>query len=73
MSARARPREHGTPRCPVPGCDARRSREHLMCRPCWRAVPRVLRDEVWAAYRQESVLSERYLQAREAAIAAVSA
>jgi hypothetical protein len=75
MSARTRSRgERGPgPRCPVGDCDARRGREHLMCRSCWRLVPRVLRDEVWAAYREEGVLSERYLQARETAIAAVSA
>jgi hypothetical protein len=73
MTAQARSRGERGPRCPIADCDARRGRGHLMCRSCWRLVPKVLRDEVWAAYREEGVLSERYLQAREAAIAAVSA
>jgi hypothetical protein len=73
MSAPARSRLGGRgARCPVADCDARRGRDHLMCRSCWRLVSNVVRDEVWAAYREKGDLSERYLQAREAAIVAVS-
>lgn len=43
-----------------------------MCRPHWYSVPKLLRDEVWDSYRRDGVLSERYLEARDAAIKAAS-
>ena len=40
--------------CPVPGCGAGLRPGHLMCRPCWRNVPRKLQIAVnhsWTAFR----------------------
>lgn len=62
--------------CPVNECGARCTNVHtpdkLMCRTHWFQVPKGLRDEVWDAYRNEGVMSERYVEARDAAIKAVS-
>jgi hypothetical protein len=59
--------------CPVDGCEERHPRSLMMCRDHWFAVPKPLRDEVWESYRHEGVLSERYGEARDAAIAAATA
>lgn len=55
--------------CPVDGCTNRHKRHLLMCSAHWHALPKPLRDELWAAYRHDGVLSERYQAAREACIA----
>lgn len=55
-------------RCPVDGCTTTRGPGHFMCRPHWRGLPKPLRDEIWRAYRYESVLSEAYGNATDAAL-----
>jgi len=62
--------------CHVPDCRTPCAPAHLMCAPHWRAVPKPLQQAVWAHYRpgQEAdfaPLSEEYLDAAQAAIAAV--
>lgn len=37
--------------CPVPGCGERIDPTRMMCRRDWYAVPRPLRDRVWATWR----------------------
>jgi len=37
--------------CPVPGCDEEIDVSRLMCRHDWYAVPKPLRDRVWATWR----------------------
>jgi len=37
--------------CPVPGCGAEIDSSRLMCRHDWYAVPKPLRDGVWATWR----------------------
>jgi len=59
-------------KCPVPGCKARHPRNLLMCKPHWFKVPKHLRDEVWDSYKKDGVLSDRYIDARTAAIESVS-
>lgn len=56
--------------CPIDGCPNRHQTNRLMCRRHWFTVPLELRDEVWRAWREEGVSSERYREARDAAIAA---
>lgn len=58
--------------CPVPGCETFHPRNMLMCRSHWFRVPKPIRDEVWDSYRSEGILSERYGEARQAAIDAVT-
>lgn len=58
--------------CPIDGCTNRHARTKLMCRTHWYMVPKLLRDEVWDSYRRDGVFSERYLEARDAAIKAAS-
>jgi hypothetical protein len=41
----------GGGQCPVPGCDEQIDRSRLMCRRDWYAIPRPLRDRVWATWR----------------------
>lgn len=58
--------------CPVPDCEVTHSRRLLMCRDHWFSVPKPLRDELMRAYRRDGVLSEEYLNARQACIEAAS-
>lgn len=58
--------------CPVPGCETKHSRNLMMCKPHWFQVPKPIRDEVWRSFKGEGVLSDTYLDAREAAIGSVS-
>ena len=39
-------------RCPVEGCERSRQSSQLACRPHWYALPKDIRDAVWAGYRQ---------------------
>ena len=41
-----------THQCSVPGCGRSLPLDMLMCRAHWFRVPKALRDEVWAAWRQ---------------------
>lgn len=59
--------------CRVDGCSSTHARGQLMCRRHWLGLPKPLRDELWAAYRNEGVLSERYAAAAEACFAHWSA
>jgi hypothetical protein len=38
-------------RCPVPGCGTAIDTSRLMCRRDWYAVPKPLRDRVWATWQ----------------------
>jgi hypothetical protein len=38
--------------CPVDGCTASHPIEHVMCRTCWRLVPRNLRGPIWRAWER---------------------
>lgn len=40
-----------THECEADGCSAPCAREHFMCLPHWRMVPKAMRDEIWASYR----------------------
>ncbi len=42
---------HRAERCPVGGCGKQIDPSRLMCRGHWYAVPRQLRDQVWATWR----------------------
>lgn len=55
-----------TPWCPVPGCEAPRKVNQMMCRTHWFRVPKAVRDSVWATVRGDL---EKYLEARNEAIA----
>ena len=53
--------------CPAPDCTRTVIDNMLMCRNHWFRVPKGIRDEVWAAYREEPQ-SERHLAAIKAAV-----
>lgn len=55
--------------CPVEGCPRSRRTDQVMCRDCWRRVPRELRARIWSLWRNGA--SAEYLAARNAAIASV--
>lgn len=57
--------------CPVAGCGGGRLRWQVVCRACWRRLPRDLRDRI-AAHRDRA---EAHLRARagEAAVAWLAA
>lgn len=38
-------------RCPVPRCPTTIGRGKAFCKPHWFALPKPLRDQIWAAYR----------------------
>jgi hypothetical protein len=58
--------------CPVEGCEETHTRSKLMCISHWYSVPKDLRDELWRAYRSDGVLSDAYVEAMDACIAAAS-
>jgi hypothetical protein len=59
--------------CPVNGCPQHVSSRMLMCRYHWYAVPRPLRNAVWAAWRGgEGVGTPEHTVAIRAAIDAVN-
>jgi hypothetical protein len=60
-------------KCAAPECAVQVPTAKLMCGPDWAQVPKPLQQEVYAAWdRGRGVFSDRYAQAREAAIAAVT-
>jgi hypothetical protein len=65
-----------TRRCPVPGCGVSIEAGHLMCKPCWFAVPADQRAAVNRTYRAMRASQDkieavtRYRHAAEAAIEA---
>lgn len=38
-------------RCTALGCQKTRSADQVFCKPHWFKLPRLVRDEIWAAYR----------------------
>jgi hypothetical protein len=61
-------------RCAVPGCGQRIDISRLMCRDDWYAVPKLLRDRVWATWRSKSgVASAEHHQAVRMAVIASQA
>ncbi len=69
--------------CPVKGCTAHAKRNQLMCWPHWRRVPKPLNRAVFDTYADAAGrelggdalwhATQRYIQARDAAIAEVEA
>jgi len=58
-------------RCPVPGCGDLIDASRLMCRRDWYAIPKPMRDRVWATWRSgRGVLGSEHQQAVRLAIAA---
>jgi hypothetical protein len=59
-------------RCHAPGCDAPVPPKMFMCRQHWFALPKPLRDMIWATYRPGQEIkknpSREYLAAAKAAI-----
>jgi hypothetical protein len=43
-------------------CGQSKKPQQLLCRVCWSFLPKTLRDEVWAAYKEKAG-SERHLTA----------
>lgn len=56
-----------THRCHWPGCQRRVPPKMWGCRPHWFALPKVIRDEIWATYRpgqeHDKMPSRAYLEA----------
>jgi hypothetical protein len=62
-----------THKCPRPGCEKQVSRSRLMCGADWGQVPKPLQREVTVAWdRGRGIFSDRYAEARQAAIDAVT-
>ena len=40
-------------RCPAPKCETQVPSNQYACRAHWYSLPKPLRDEIWAAYREE--------------------
>ncbi len=60
-----------TARCSVPACSRPIDPTRLMCRHHWYAVPKEIRDRVWATWRSgQGALSPEHGQAVREAIAA---
>jgi len=54
--------------CPVDDCDQVLRGDHLMCPRHWFMVPKMLRDQVWDAWRQRCAARDRpagYAAARD--------
>lgn len=49
-------------KCPVPACGVQVPTSRLACPRHWFMVPKDLRDEVWAAYKEEPH-SDRHMAA----------
>lgn len=57
-----------TDQCPVDDCDQVPAADQLMCRRHWFMVPKLLRDEVWSAWRRRCDARDRpgeYAAARD--------
>jgi hypothetical protein len=62
-----------THKCAAPSCEAQVPHAKLMCAADWSQVPRPLQREVYAAWdRGRGIFSDRYAEARRAAIDAVT-
>lgn len=58
-------------RCPVPGCGTAIDTSRLMCRRDWYAIPKPLRDRVWATWQSgRGALGRDHREAVRLAIAA---
>lgn len=63
----------GSHLCPGPGCQLHVSPDRLMCRGHWYAVPKPLRDLVWATWRSGvGAGTPEHTDAIRAAIAAIT-
>lgn len=51
--------------CRIDGCEHTHPRDHFCCRSHWFALPKLLRDAIWKAYRGPGVFSDEYAQAAE--------
>lgn len=51
--------------CRIHGCETLHRRDLFCCAAHWAALPKHLRDAIWAAYRSPGVFSNQYLQAAE--------
>lgn len=54
--------------CPAPGCTTRVERSRLACVRHWYALPKQLRDDVWAAYRRHGTGTPEHTAAITAAV-----
>ena len=54
--------------CAAPACESQVPNDWLMCKRHWYKVPKDLRDEVWATWRNVKRDPESYRDARERAI-----
>lgn len=64
----------GSHQCPVDRCPVQVGRDRLMCRPHWYAVPKPMRDAVWATWRSGAGAgTPAHTAAITAAVAAVNA
>jgi hypothetical protein len=54
--------------CAAPGCRKSVKSDQLMCKRHWYKVPKDLRDEVWATWRNVKRDRESYHDARDRAI-----
>jgi hypothetical protein len=63
----------GTHKCAAPSCQEQVPQSRLMCAADWGQVPVPLQREVYAAWdRGRGVFSDRYAEARQAAVDAVT-
>jgi len=55
-------------KCPSPGCPHKVPSHKFACHTHWFSIPKEIRDDIWAGYREEP-LGERHTAAMEAATA----
>lgn len=55
-------------KCPAPACAVTVPPSQFACRGHWYALPKAMRDEIWAEYRREP-LSDAHVDAMAAAAA----
>lgn len=55
-------------RCPAPGCEEQVPYEMLACRAHWFSIPKLLRVELWHAYRRHGIGSDEHTAAIDSAI-----
>lgn len=51
--------------CKIKGCKDSHKRTQFVCRSHWYALPKHLRDAIWATHRDPGVFSNEYMQAAE--------
>lgn len=62
--------------CPYPGCAEQVDASRLACRRHWYALPKDVRDRIWASYKPDQTIltaSGEYLDALQDAMAAWTA